>query len=91
MSEIDPIKDQAEALLRDKIGDQVITAHDFIILCIAFEGLVMAFYGTDRDPRLILALRDAIFRHYMATGACDISGTLWDHIYGEFVLEFKEK
>ena len=77
--------------MRDKIGDYVITAYDFIQLCIAFEGLVVAFHGTDRDPRLILALRDAIFRHYMATGACDISVELWDHIYGEFVLEFKKQ
>lgn len=84
MSEMDYIKDMAEALLVAKIGDEVITSDDYINLCISFEGLVIALQDADYNPHTILALRDAIFRQYIAKGNSVISEDLWDHICGEF-------
>lgn len=87
---MDYIKDMAECLLNAKIGDDVILAEDYIRLCICFEGLVLAFENTDCNPYTILALRDAIYRQYMANGICDIPTQLWDHICGEFNLNLFE-
>lgn len=84
MSEMDHIKTMAEALLASKIGDEVISSHDYLSLCISFEGLIIALQDTDCNPRTILALRDAIFRQYMAKGNSVISVDLWEHICGEF-------